>query len=401
MNILQVISSFPPAYSYGGPVRMAYETSKYLVKKGHKVTVYTTDVYDSKSRLKYYKNPTIMEGIKVYRFKNISNQLAKRNLTIAPTIIFSLIKNIRNFDIIHLHEYRTLQSKLVTYYAKKYGVPYILQPRGSASIIGKDSQKKIFDLLLGNDIFYGANKIIASSKIESDQYVKIFSKFDYSKIIYIPNPIDFEIYNILPKKLQFRNKYHIKSDEKIILFLGRLHKIKGVELLIYAFSEIKKKHPQVKLVISGPDENNLQQLKLNVRKLNLDKDVVFSGPLYNDNKLEAYVDADIFVLPSFFESFGNVALEACACGLPTIITNKCGVSEWLNNVSYIIDCDISQLKNALETLLNDESLCEKLAVNSKQYVLNNFNWDIISSKIEKVYIDVLKNQAQKSSSSYK
>ena len=119
MKILQVISSFPPAYSYGGPLKVAFNISKELVKNGHDVTVYTTDVYDSKSRLQYETNPEIMEGVKVYRFRNISNALSRKNFSCAPSMFFFLKNNIKDFDIIHLHEFRSFQAIFVYHYAKK------------------------------------------------------------------------------------------------------------------------------------------------------------------------------------------------------------------------------------------------------------------------------------------
>ncbi|KAF5430840.1 Glycosyltransferase Family 4 [Candidatus Methanophagaceae archaeon] len=123
MRILQVISSFPPAYTYGGPVRVAYEVSKELVKRGHEVTVYTTDVYDVHSRFKYDENPVWLDGIEVYHFKNVSNELAHRNLAAAPMMAFALNKSLKNFDVIHLHEYRSFQAILVHHYAKKIRYP--------------------------------------------------------------------------------------------------------------------------------------------------------------------------------------------------------------------------------------------------------------------------------------
>lgn len=381
MKILQVVSSFPPAYAYGGPAKMVYDISKELIKKGHQVTVYTTDVYDADSRFRYDKNPILMDGIKVYHFKNISNWLAHRNLAIAPTMIYGLKNDILNYDIIHLHEYRTFQSILVHYYARKYNIPYILQPRGTIPTITKNKQKKIFDKIFGHNIIKYANKIIASSKIESSQILELFP-FTKDKIVNIPNGIDLETYRNLPNKGEFKRKYMINKNKKIILFLSRIHERKGADILIEVFAKLKK-DIDAKLVIAGPDEGYLNRLKSIAKKLNVENDVIFPGPLYGNDKLEAYVDADIFTLPSKdgYESFGNVVLEACVCGVPVIVTSNCGVSEWMGGNIFIVNGS-DDLNDAIVSILNNEIMNSE---ECRLFVNREFGWDNIIKKIEQNY----------------
>jgi len=105
-------------------------------------------------------------------------------------------------------------------------------------------------------------------------------------------------------------------------------------------------------------------------------------------KLEAYVDADVFVLPSKdkYESFGNVVLESLACGTPVIVTNNCGVSEYLNSeVSYIVEYNEKQLSDAILNILTDEKKRIKMSVKAKKFV-RNFSWEKVVDKIEKIYI---------------
>ena len=170
MRILQVISSFPPAYTYGGAAKVAYGVSKELVKKGYEVTVYTTDVYDAYSRFKYDINPMWMDEIEVYHFKNLSNRFARKNLAAAPMMALALSKNIENFDIVHLHEHRSFQATLVHHYAKRYGVPYIVQPHGSLPrIVEKKGLKQLYDLVWGYKILRDAKAIIALTSFEAEQ----------------------------------------------------------------------------------------------------------------------------------------------------------------------------------------------------------------------------------------
>ena len=391
MKILQITNFFKPSWEAGGPARSVYEISKKLVENGHDVTVYTTDGF--KSRLDVETNkPVVVDGIRTYYFRNLSSFLTKMMLFPIPYYLpLVMRKEIKNFDIIHINEHRTALAIMVHYYAKKYGIPYILQPRGSVPTISKSKLKKIFDYLFGYSIIKDASEIIASSKIESDQYFDLLPGLEYEKIVHIPNGIDLVTYLNLPEKGTFKKKYSINTDEKVVLFLSRLHKRKGADLLIKAFCDLKSELKNVKLVIAGPDEGYLDTLKSIVAELNIKDDVVFTGPLYESDKIEAYVDADVFVLPSKdrYESFGNVVLEALACGTPVIVTNNCGISEWItDDVGYVIEYDKDQITNAIYEILVNDELGNIYKTISKNFI-NNFTWDDVVTKIENTYLECL------------
>jgi len=390
VRILQVISSFPPAYAYGGPAKVAYEISKELVKKGHEVTVYTTDVHDAHSRFKYDNNPMWVNGIEIYHFKNASNELAHRNLAAAPMIALALNRNIRNFNVVHLHEYRSFQAIFVHHYAKKYGVPYILQARGSIPRFKtKKELKKLFDIFFGYRLLKDASKLIFSTKMELKKCEEDFN-IDKNKIVIVPNGIDLSEYSNLPEKREFRRKYSMRDDEKMILYVGRIHEIKGLDTLVKAFADLVKELDNVKLVIVGPDDGYTSTLKEIVTGLKIDDKVLFAGPIYEKDKLKAYVDADVFVLPSTYESFGNVALEACACGTPVIVTNRCGIADVVvDKVGYVVEYDKDQLRETIIKVLSDEEMRRRFREDGRRLVGDEFGWDKVVLDVEKIYLSVI------------
>ena len=137
MRILQVVSYFPPAYAFGGPVKAAYQISRELVKRGHEVVVYTTDAKDFDSRLEM-NSSDIIDGIKVHRFRNLSLTLVKKlKLFITPQFALFAGKEVKEFDVIHLHEHMTFRNIVVHHCARKYGVPLVLQAHGSLPRIGE------------------------------------------------------------------------------------------------------------------------------------------------------------------------------------------------------------------------------------------------------------------------
>lgn len=391
MKILQVISSFPPAYSYGGALNVAYHLSKELVRIGHDVTVYTTDVFNSNSRLDYKENPEIMDGITIYRFRNLSNYLSRKNLTCAPSMFFFLKNQIKNFDIIHFHEYRSFQAFFAYYYTQKNNIPYIIQAHGSVlPIFEKQGIKKLFDILWGDKILKDASKLVAVSNVEKDQYLKMGLSED--KIEIIPNGIDMSEYEKLPERGKFRKKYGFLEDEKIILYLGRIHKIKGIDFLIDAYSQVIEELPHARLVIAGPDDGYLSTIREQIQQLNLNSKPLITGPLYGRDKLAAYVDADVLVYPGIFEIFGLVPFEAIMCGTPVIVADDCGCGEIIKeaNCGYLVKYGkIDGLRDRLVEVLNDTVQSNLFVKNGQEFIKNNLSWSHIIGNLERIYMECI------------
>ena len=383
MRILQVIPNFVPAWGYGGPIPVCFELSKKLIEFGHQVTVCTTDTYNNKQR-NLVEEETI-DGIKVIRFKNFSNYLAWQHRLSFPFNFNNYVKkNIKNFDIAHLHEFRTLQNIIVQHYSSKYDTPYVIQSHGTVlPIIAKQRMKKIFDYLWGYKILQNASKVLALTTEELNEY-KMMNVLE-KNIEIVPNGINISDYNNLPKKGEFRKKYNIHNNEKIILFLGRIHKIKGLELLVHTFIDLSKKMDNIKLIIVGPDDGFLQKLNEIINESKLNEKILLTGPLYGEEKLCAYVDSDVYVLPSFHEGFPITILEACMCGTPVITTNHCGIPELVRKFGFVVESDKNQLKKAIIKVLDDNNTVKKFNARGKKLIEDNYNWDIIVDRIVKLY----------------
>jgi len=395
MKILHVTPFFKPSWEAGGPPRSVYEIARRQVTSGHEVTVFTTDGF--KKRLSVEKNvPVDVDGITTYYFRNLSMFLAGGlNFPLPYYLPVVTRKKLKEFDIIHIHEHRTFLAAIVHRYAQKYNIPYVLQPRGSAPTMIKSRQKEVFDKIVGKSIIYNSCRIIASSNSEASQYKDVFTNLDLDSVVQIPNGIDLKTYENLPTKGLFRKKMGIKEDEKIILYLSRLHERKGIDLLLKSFKSLIKtdKIGSLKLVIAGPDDHYLDIINHMLQKLGIKNSVIIPGPLYENDKLEAYVDADVFVLPSRdrYESFGNVVVEAMACKTSVVVTKYCGVSEWVSTEEgYVIDYKEDQLENALLEILQNDLKRNSRAQKSRETALNTFNWDIVVKDTQEVYEKCIK-----------
>jgi glycosyltransferase involved in cell wall biosynthesis len=378
MKILQVTPFFSPVH--GGSAEVPYQLSKELAKRGHEVAVYTSD---------YKLGSEYINSIPEIEVRSFKTWLSWTKFFITPGIVVQAKNAIKNFDIVHMHNYYTFQNVILHHYVKKHDIPYVLQAHGSvATYFQRGSLKKIFDAIWGYAILKDASRLIAVTPTEAEQYKNIGVSQD--KIEIVPNGIDLSQFENLPQRGGFRRKYGLNDSRKIILYLGRIHKIKGLDVLASAFAGLSGDFNEATLVIAGPDDGYLLALERLIRQLRIEEQVLFTGPLYGREKLQAYVDADVYVLPSSYEIFGITVLEACACGTPVIVTDRCGIAEIVaDQLGFAVPYDREQLTNAISHMLTDDKLRRELGEKGKLLVREKFSWEKIAQQVESIYKDVL------------
>ena len=383
MKILHVIPFFTPAR--GGSVIVPYYLSKELSKRGHEVTLITTDFeFDEGYAKSIEKN-----GVKVIPFHSIANI---KLFLLSPSMKKWTRENIKSFDVVHLHNFRSYQNVIVYRYSRKYGVPYVLQAHGSLpKIIEKQKLKELYDWIFGYRLLNDASKIIAVSKAEVKEYKQMNVYED--KIITIPNGIDIEAFKELPTHGMFREKYDIKEDH-MILFLGRIHKRKGIDFLIKSFSELAKERSGVILVIIGPDDGYKVEVEKSIKTQNLDNRIKLIGYVNEKDKISAYTDADVLVYPAVFEIFGLVPFEAIMCGSPVIVADDCGCGELVkeSGAGYLVKYgDIEKLKEKMKWIIENPEERVKMVGRGKRYIKENLTWDKVVGRVEVVYEDCVHN----------
>ena len=384
MHILQITKYFHPASSFGGPVQCTYNLSKYLVNRGHKVTVYATDALDISSNARIEGEHHLVDGIEVFYFHNIAKSYG---FFISPGMIRKLKQEIGKFDIVHLHEYRTFQN-LAFHFLNRKRIPYVLSCHGEFSY-GKETWsqiflRKLFDKLIGGPMVSNASRLIALTEFEKSQYLN--GGVEKNRITIIPNGVGSDDFLDLPVAGLFRKLYNI-SDETIILYIGRINKYKGIDFLVKAFALICKDRSDIKLVLAGPDDGFVRTLKKMIDGLGLNTNVLFTGSLDRRQVAAAYSDCSVVVYASVQEGFPIVPLEAGNAGKPVIVTNIPAMGyvtkgQFGLTVQY---GNVNQLKDAIETLLNNSELSNELGENGKRFVRQNYSWQAIGKKIEDLY----------------
>ena len=385
MEILQIIPYFYPAWSFGGPVRCVYHIVRALADKGHHVTVVTTNALDPRNDFKADNQEYSVDGVGVIYCRNIAHF---SGLYISPKMMREL-KRLQDYDIIHMHEYRTFQNVLAYYYAKKCKKPYVITAHGSIPrVVERFLLKELFDEVIGYKILREASKLIALSHFEMKQYIG--TGVSKGKVVIVPNGIDTQLIDNLPKSGTFKEKFGLNGDASLILYVGRIHRRKGISFLLEAFARLND--PNVVLVIAGSGDGYMSALREKVTCLKIGRSVKFTGFISERDKLAAYVDSDVVVYPGIYEAFPIVPLEAALCSRPVIVSDDSVMAEIVTDGGFGFSAeygDISRLRDLLFAVLKDSEMAEEMGRKGRHLVKRNYDWKNVVSQLENVYLKVL------------
>ena len=207
----------------------------------------------------------------------------------------------------------------------------------------------------------------------------------------IPNGLDLDKFSSVYTVGNFRKKYKI-GNKKIILHFGRINFVKGLDILIDSFIKVSQVIDDVCLVIAGPDNDGYQSV---VEKWidvgGITSKVIFTGMLNGDEAWNLLTDSDIFVLPSYSESFGIAVFEAMYFELPVIISNKVKIYQEIQtaNAGIVTSCNSIEVADAMIDLLNNNEECKAMGVAGKNLVKDKYNWKELANKLESKYQKII------------
>jgi len=393
MRILHIIPSYLPAKLASGAIKPTHYLNKALVEKGIEVVVYTMNIDGNKKLDVPLGKEVNLDGVKVFYFP-----MTFRPWQYSYKLHQALAKSVKDFDLIHITSVFLSVSTLGAYYAKKFNKPYIISPHGSLMnepLRNRNTKKQIYISLIERKNLTDASAIHFTVETEKEEYIK--AGLSLKETIIIPNGLDIEEFNTITRDsaTHFKEKFGIAPDKKIILFLGRLHRIKGLDTLIPAFAEIIKKEPKAVLVLAGPDDENYKREVLKfIDEVNLrTSDIVFTGMLVGEDKTAVYKESDVFVLPSYSENFGMVVVEAMYSCLPVVITKYVGIAPEIikNNAGIVIKKSEKELTEAILKILNNPALAQKMGESGKRLVETEFSPGKIADKWIEKYKNIIKN----------
>jgi glycosyltransferase involved in cell wall biosynthesis len=368
MRILKVTQAYAPFFEFGGPPVKVRALAEGLARRGHEVTVVTPD-WGLEQRLQ--ESPTAGKAemspfgrrwrVNGVTAEYLANWLHVRALTWNPALRRYLKARAKGFELAHIYGLYDLLGPRVAAQCRQLGIPYVVEPIGMfVPIVRNIRLKRLYHRLWGREMLAGAAAIVATAEQERDELLA--GDVPADKIVLRRNGV--EAPTEWPGKGEFRQKLGITEDAKVLLFLGRLSQKKSPDLLLRAFTGLQAEAgiAHVELVFVGPDEGGMQsKLQQMAKQAGVAAKVHFCGALNSDAKWAAYRAADLFVLPSQNENFGNTAAEAVAAGTPVIVTDQCGVAPLLKDVAgLVVRHEEQDLRETLLLLLRDQHLYDSL-----------------------------------------
>jgi glycosyltransferase involved in cell wall biosynthesis len=384
MRILNVTQSYAPFFEFGGPPVKVRALAEGMAKKGHEVTVLTAD-WGLEARLTGLHHEPQAEVSPFGRKRKangvtaiyLANWLHYHATSWNPALGRYLRAKLKEFDVVHIFGLYDLLGPRAAKECRGRNIPYVVEPIGMfVPIVRSVFLKRAYHRLWGCEMLKGAGAIVVTSEQEREEL--IVGGIAAEKLILRRNGVDVPV--TMPERGSFRCALKIADQDKLILFLGRLSQKKSPDLLLEAFAGLPESIAQrgcaVHLAFVGPDESGMKsRLTHMAGELGVSGRVHFSPPLEGQAKWSAYRDADIFVLPSQNENFGNTAAEAVAAGTPVIVTEHCGIAPLLKDrAGLIVRHKEVELRNALIRLLEHEDAYKSLQQGCRA-AMANLGWD--------------------------
>lgn len=388
MRILHVIASLDPRA--GGPSEVLPGVCRALGSAGNTVEVLTTNMG--------IKGTYCMSGWDTITDSDVRVQFCSvqfRPLLFSVELARYLREGIARFDIVHVHGLYRFTSTFAAYEARRQGVPYVIRPHGSLDpFLYKTSSKSLW-LKRQYERMFDLPNLNAASAVHytaEDERKKASFLELASPSIVVPNGLDWERYRQLPSRGQFRTRLGI-GDAPMILFLGRIHFKKGLDLLVEAFDAVRQQIPDVQLVIVGPENDDYRnKVRSWVEARGMQRQVHFVGSLTGKDVVQAYVDADVFALPSYTENFGMTVAEAMACALPVVISDQVNIHAEISNADagIVTQCNAGEVAAALIELLRDEDRRRQMGTFGRKLVRDTFTWPVIIYSLVNEYESIIR-----------
>ena len=349
------------------------------------------------------------DGIDLLVFPNLSNTAAYRWQFYTPRGFAGWLRaNARTFDIAHLHACRNLLTARAVPALRRAGVPFVVQPNGTARRIERRlAAKAAFDMLFGDELLRRAARIIAVSGSERRQLQELgypgsedpglhghddpglHGQEHESKIQLVPNPLAPLPSCCLPERGRFRERLGLTAAP-LLMYLGTLSPRKQPCVLARAAAGLKR--ADVQLVFAGNDMGEERATRREVRQGGLEARTRFTGLLTGPARYAALADADVLVYPSYGEVFGLVPLEALQAGTPVIVSNDSGCGEIIDGLGggiLVPPGNPALLASAIETMLANLPRWRTAAASAGVEASRRFHPDEVAGMLEDIYREAI------------
>lgn len=383
-KVLHVIPSVSAVH--GGPSFMLELLTKDLSLRGIEVHVITTDD-DGPGRLNVPLGVPVVNhgagGRVVYWYFRRQTRFYKFSQPLSAW----LAAHIADYQVVHIHALFSHASVAAAWWARRRNVPYVVRPLGTLNRWGMENRrpwlKQLSFHMLESRILRDAAFVHYTSESER-QEAALLGVTARAEII--PNPVQMPPDDV-PVGL-FRAKYPELRNREIILFLSRLDRKKGLDILLPAFAKVRERFPSAALVIAGSGDRELAKtLHSQAHSLGIGKDIVWPGFLEGAEKQAAFADADVFVLPSYSENFGIAVVEAMAAGCPAVVSDQVAIHGDIAaaHAGLVVRCDAGELAEALCRMLADRAARAGMGSNGKCLTQTQYSLKTVTNRLVGAY----------------
>lgn len=384
MRILQIVPSISPIY--GGPSQMVQGLSKALAAEGVDVTILTTNSNGDTGQLPLdvpLGVPVSQDGYHIIYFPCSPFRRYKFSFD----LLRWLASQARDYDLAHIHALFSPVSTAAATVARSQKLPYILRPLGTldpADLQKKRQLKQIYGLLLERPNLAGA----AAIHFTSEEECKISERFGTkTKDLVIPLGVDTPD---LPFSGQARQKFGIEKDVPLLLFMSRIDPKKGLDLLFPALENLLNERLPFHFVLAGSnpqDPNYEKQIRQRIKTSKLANYTTIAGFVSGASKFALLQDADIFVLPSYYENFGIAVAEAMATGTPVVISDRVYIWQDIQkaDAGWVCSLQVESLSEKLKLALKNVNERHLKGINARQLVLDRYSWKAIAKQTIAAY----------------
>jgi glycosyltransferase involved in cell wall biosynthesis len=375
MRVLHVTPSFAPAWRYGGPIQWVLRLCQALRATGIEAEVATTNCDGPDDLDVPVDTLTRFEDVPVRYFR----RWPRVDYALSISLSRYLLSQTRRFDLIHVTSTFSFPALAAGVAARRSGIPYIVSPHGSLqgwSLQQKRWKKRPYWSLLERPHLERAAAIHATAEIERDDVLRALPRAEVFVVPIGMDPMgDLESTSRAPYR---------------IVFLGRIHKKKGFDILVPALAEVARHLPMVETLVAGPDdEGEWARVEQLIHQTVPRPRVRYLGPVYGPHRFRLLSESTVFVLPSHSENFGMSVVEAMACGTPVVVSRNCpwesvereGAGFWVENSVHAVAA-------ALLRVLQDQTAAGRMG-HAGRRLAEQYNWPFVGQAMARAYEQVL------------
>jgi glycosyltransferase involved in cell wall biosynthesis len=396
MNILYAVHGYKPAYRMGGPIISVSSAAEMLVRKGHRVIVFTTNSNLDEDLDVPLDEPVMVDGVEVWYFRReepikkwlpfIPYLSRSIGFLYCPAMRSALDRVVPLIDVVDTHMPFVYPTYAAAHAAFRHEKPLFYHQRGTFNPGGlrfRGGKKKLYIAAIERPIMRRATTLIALTEAERESFRELDVQ---TPVEIVPNGIDIPPLR-LDAEARVQARFGIAAGAPVVLFLGRLHPTKGAERLLDVFTRVTAQNRDVMLVMAGPDEWRLEeQCRATMERGGSANQVIFAGMLTGDDKADVLARADLFALPSIGEGFSMAVLEALASSTAVMLSPGCNFPEVeAAGAGVVIDTDPAAMADVMMRLLSDRDELRAMGARGRRLVAERYSWDVIADQLIEVY----------------